>query len=257
MPDTRENENTAIPPGRSLRRRHCRWRCWGVRALGLLVLVGVLDAGRFFLWPDVSALARTAPEKTAFMTYREAQWKDEGQKRTLTHRWVPLGRISSHLVLAVTIAEDDRFWAHDGFDLEGIEDAVRRNWEVGRLAAGGSTISQQLAKNIYFSPEKSLLRKVREAIVTWRLERELDKRRILELYLNSVEWGEGIFGAEAASRHYFGKSAAALSVYEAAGLAAILPSPLTWRLSPPSRGVAKRIRIIERRMERRLGSGRS
>ena len=138
---------------------------------------------------------------------------------------MPLSRISSHLQRAVIVAEDASFFQHHGFDWEGIRDAASRNWERGESHRGGSTITQQLAKNLYLSPKKNYMRKIHEAIITRALEKHLTKRRILELYLNVVEWGRGVYGAEAAARHHFGKSAQDLDPAEAALLAAMLPSP--------------------------------
>ncbi|UZP68243.1 monofunctional biosynthetic peptidoglycan transglycosylase [Desulfovibrio mangrovi] len=225
---------------------------FGLRILLILAVLGVLDVARFLIWPDVGALKKQNPQTTAFMEYRKEQWAEQGRKKTLKHQWVKLRDISPNLVKAVTIAEDDRFWMHEGFDFEGIEEALLRNLEEGRFAAGGSTISQQLAKNLYFTPTKSLVRKLREAVVTWRVENELSKSRILELYLNCIEWGDGVFGVGAASRHYFGKSPSALTPNEAAALAAILPNPLKWSPTSQSRVVKLRKRIILRRLERRL-----
>jgi monofunctional biosynthetic peptidoglycan transglycosylase len=179
----------------------------------------------FLLMPDVSRLKKQNPQKTAFMEYREKQWKEKRKKVNVYQISVPLSNISPYLMKAVLIAEDDNFWRHEGFDYEAIRKAIERDLKDKKFRFGGSTISQQLARNLYLSPEKSLLRKIREAFITWRMERVLSKRRILELYLNSVEWGEGIFGAEAASRHYYGKSSSELTPQEAARLAAILPNP--------------------------------
>lgn len=217
----------------------------------VLLALGVLDLGRFFIWPDVGMLAKKNPETTAFMEYRKEQWAEKGLSKSIRHQWVRLKDISPYLVKAVTIAEDDKFWSHEGFDIEGIEEALLRNLEEGKLAAGGSTISQQLAKNLYFTPEKSIIRKFREAVVTWRVESTLSKSRILELYLNSIEWGDGIFGIEAASRKYFGKSPASLTMQESASLAAVLPNPVKWSPTSSSRVVRLRTRIILRRLERR------
>jgi monofunctional biosynthetic peptidoglycan transglycosylase len=139
--------------------------------------------------------------------------------------WVPLVRISPHLQRAVIAAEDASFFIHEGFDWEGIRDAALANLEAGEMKRGGSTITQQLAKNLYLSSERSIFRKAREALITRSLEHRLTKERILELYLNVAEWGRGVYGAEAAARHHFGKSAVALTADEAAWLAAILPSP--------------------------------
>ncbi len=233
--------------------RACRSRTrLVVRILAILLLLGGLDLARFFIWPDITGLARNNPKTTAFMEYRREQWAEQGVRRSIRHQWVRLQDISPNLVKAVTIAEDDKFWSHGGFDMEGLEEALLRNLEEGRLVAGGSTISQQLAKNLFFSPDKSLLRKLREAVVTWRVERQLSKARILELYLNCIEWGDGIFGIGAAARHYYGKPPSALTPVESARLAAILPNPLKWSPSSGSRIVRLRARVILRRLQRRL-----
>jgi monofunctional glycosyltransferase len=179
----------------------------------------------FLLMPDISKLKKETPRKTAFMEYREKQSKEIGRKITLRQIWVPLSTISPYLIKAVLIAEDDKFWRHEGFDYEAIRKAIERDLKAKKLKFGGSTLTQQLARNLYLSPEKSLLRKMREALITRRMERVLSKRRILELYLNVVEWGEGIFGIEAASRHYYGKRSSELTPFEATRLAAIRPSP--------------------------------
>lgn len=192
------------------------------------VFLILLDIFRYLALPPVIPLMAYNPEETAMMALRREAFTEAhpGKSWNLRYRWVPLERISPWLRQAVVASEDDRFYSHHGFDLELLWQAALRNWKKGRLAAGGSTITQQLAKNLWFSPERSLLRKIKEAIMTARLELWLEKNRILELYLNVVEWGQGIFGAEAAARHYFGKSAAALSKQEAAQLAVMLPAPL-------------------------------
>jgi monofunctional biosynthetic peptidoglycan transglycosylase len=148
--------------------------------------------------------------------------------------------VSPHLQRAVIVAEDASFYHHHGFDWAGIRGAASRNWDRGELRRGGSTITQQLAKNLYLSPEKNYLRKVHEAVITRVLEKRLSKRRILELYLNVVEWGRGIYGAEAAARHHFGKSAQDLEPAEAALLAAILPSPRRYDPLRTTKFLAKR-----------------
>jgi monofunctional biosynthetic peptidoglycan transglycosylase len=175
--------------------------------------------------PGISKLKKENPKKTAFIEYREKESWERGKRVRIYQIWVPLSDISPYLVKAVLIAEDDNFWRHDGFDYEAIQKAIERDLKAKRFRFGGSTLSQQLARNLYLSPEKSLLRKIREALITWRMEKVLSKRRILELYLNVVEWGDGIFGAEAASRHYFGKPSSELTPQEAARLATVLPSP--------------------------------
>jgi len=213
--------------------------------LAVLVLF-VLNIARYAIWPPVSGLATNAPETTAFMEYRKDEWRAKGQKNTVSHIWKPLNAISPHLAKAVVVAEDSTFWSHSGFDLTGIREAMMRNLARGRLAAGGSTITQQLAKNLYFSPEKSFIRKFQEAFVAIRLELSLPKERILEVYLNCVEWGDGIFGAEAAAQHHFGVGAARLTANQSARLAVILPSPR--RLSVNSPWVRERARTIQARM---------
>jgi monofunctional biosynthetic peptidoglycan transglycosylase len=164
---------------------------------------------------------------------------------------VPLSRISPFLVKAVIIAEDDKFWKHEGFDFEAIEKAVETNIRKKKIKFGGSTISQQLAKNLYLTPSKNPSRKLKEALITWRMERALSKRRILEIYLNVVEWGEGIFGAETAAAHYFGKPASALNADESSRLAVALPNPLKYKVTGNSRYVEKRSRVIYDIMVRR------
>jgi monofunctional biosynthetic peptidoglycan transglycosylase len=196
---------------------------WGILIVGLPL--GVLALTWLATLPDVGKLARHNPTSTALMDRRMA--KESKEKRPITKQWswAPLSRISSHLQRAVVVAEDASFFVHEGFDWEGIRDAALHNLEAGEMKRGGSTITQQLAKNLYLSSERSLLRKAREALITRSLEHHLTKERILELYLNVAEWGRGVYGAEAAARHHFGKSAADLTMSEAAWLAAILPSP--------------------------------
>lgn len=216
------------------------------RGLPLLLLLYLLNIARFALWPPVGWMAEENPTSTAFMEYRQELWEDAGKERKIQQSWVPLGKISPNLRRAVIIAEDSSFWEHSGFDLQGMRVALEQNWDKGRLAAGGSTITQQLAKNLYFSPAKSLTRKAQEAIVAYRLEQSLSKERILEIYLNVVEWGDGIYGAEAAARRYFKTSAANLSPKQAATLAAMLPAPLSRK--PDSRHVQRVASTILRRM---------
>lgn len=183
----------------------------------------------------MAALARTNPSTTAFIESRKAEAVGKGRALTLRWTWVPLARISPHLQKAVLAAEDAAFYRHKGFDWDGLKEALSRNLDKGELRRGGSTITQQLAKNLYLSTKKNLFRKAHEALLTWRLERALPKKRILELYLNVAEWGHGVFGAEAAARHHFGKPAEDLSPGEAALLAAMLPSPRKYdplRLTP-------------------------
>ena len=177
------------------------------------------------LIPDISRLKKENPKYTALMELREREWKEKGKKYRVYQRWVPFSQVSPYLIKAVLITEDDKFWRHEGFDYEAIQKAIEKDIKARKFKLGGSTISQQLAKNLYLSPSKNPFRKIIEALITWRMERILSKKRILELYLNVVEWGEGIFGIEAASRHYYGKPSAALSPEEASRLAAVLPNP--------------------------------
>jgi monofunctional biosynthetic peptidoglycan transglycosylase len=191
--------------------------------IGLCLPVGALLLIWLLIMPDVSTLRATNPTTTALMEARRAQ--AQGHKIERQWMWVPLSRISPYLRQAVVAGEDASFFTHEGFDWEGIKDAALYNLEAGKLKRGGSTITQQLAKNLYLSSERSLLRKAREALITRSLEQHLPKERILELYLNVVEWGQGIYGAEAAARHHFKKPSRDLTADEAAWLAAILPSP--------------------------------
>jgi monofunctional glycosyltransferase len=216
-----------------------------IKAVFLIVIFSLLaGTGYYYIFPDVSKMKRENPKKTSFMEYRENEWKDKGKKLRIQKKWVPLAGISPFLLKAVIIAEDDKFWSHHGFDVEAMQKAMEKNIEKGAFRVGGSTISQQLAKNLYLTPAKNPMRKLKEAILTWRIERTLSKRRILELYLNVAEWGEGIFGIEAASLHYYGKHASALNPEEAARLAVVLPNPRKLRADGESLYVEKRAKII-------------
>jgi monofunctional biosynthetic peptidoglycan transglycosylase len=199
----------------------------------------------------VSKLKKVNPKKTSFMEYRENQRKSKGKKFSIQRKWVSLSNISPYLVKAIIIAEDDKFWSHHGFDVDAIQKALEKNIEKGKFKFGGSTISQQLVKNLYLTPAKNPVRKLKEAIITWRVERALSKRRILELYLNVVEWGNGIFGAEMASQRYFGKPVALLTAEEAAKLAAILPNPIRFKVDGTSKYTQRRAKIIYDIMVRR------
>jgi len=193
--------------------------------IGLCLPVGAVLFFWLFAMPDVSSLRTTNPTVTALIEARQAQAAEHGRTIGRHWTWVPLSRISPSLRQAVVAAEDALFFTHEGFDWEGIKVAAKYNLEAGEFKRGGSTITQQLAKNLYLSAERSLIRKAREALITRSLEHHLTKERILELYLNVAEWGQGVYGAEAAARHHFKKSARDLTANEAAWLAAILPSP--------------------------------
>ena len=183
------------------------------------------------------------PSSTAFM---ERYLEKPGARAR--HEWAPYQRISEHLKRAVVAAEDAKFLDHEGFDWEAIQGAMRKNEQRGKVVAGASTITQQLAKNLFLSGSRSWLRKAQEAAITWMMERTLSKRRILELYLNFAEWGEGICGAEAAARHHFGVPAASLGPEQAAWLAAILPSPRRYDRGRQTPYIAGRIATITSRM---------
>jgi len=202
-----------------------RSRVKALLIIGLCLPVGAV----LFYWllemPDISALRGTNPTVTALMEARQIQAKAKGRTIERHWTWVPLSRISPSLRQAVVEGEDASFFTHEGFDWEGIKDAALYNFEAGKLKRGGSTITQQLAKNLYLSSERSLLRKAREALITRSLEQHLTKERILELYLNVAEWGHDVYGAEAAARHHFKKSSRDLTADEAAWLAAVLPAP--------------------------------
>jgi monofunctional biosynthetic peptidoglycan transglycosylase len=205
----------------------------------------------FVMIPDVSSLKNENPKKTALMKYREREWQKRGRKYRIKQIWIPLSRISPYLVKAVLIGEDDKFWRHEGFDYEALKKAIEEDIKAKKFKFGGSTISQQLAKNLYLSPSKNPIRKLREAIITWKMERELSKKRILELYLNVAEWGNGIFGIEAAARYYYGKSASELNPVESSRLAAVLPNPIRFNPLGESRFVTKRADLIYSIMVRR------
>ena len=220
----------------------------GVLWRGLLVLALLLLFWQLVLFTQVIWWSRFDPGSTSFMRMRLAELRETDSKATLRHQWVDYERISIHLKRAVVAAEDDRFLDHEGFDWEGIQRALEKNERQGRFAAGGSTISQQLAKNLFLSPSKSWLRKGQEAVLTVMIETTWDKRRILEVYLNVVEWGNGIFGAEAAAQRYYGTSAANLGPAQAARLAVMLPNPRRYERNYGPR-LAAHANRIQRRMQ--------
>ena len=189
------------------------------------------------------------PRSTSFMDRRLEALREQEPGANLKQVWVPYGRIAQNLKLAVIAAEDTAFVEHEGFDWKGIEKAFEKNQKKGKVVAGGSTITQQLAKNLFLSGERSYVRKAQEAVITWMLEERMDKDRILEIYLNVVEWGNGVFGAEAAARHYFGVPAAQLSREQAARLAAMLPNPRFYDRNRTSAYLARRLPVILARMK--------
>jgi monofunctional biosynthetic peptidoglycan transglycosylase len=223
------------------------------KALAVLGWFAVAAAGAF-IFLQLSYLARVwwmdghDPEMTAFMEARLESLRGKKPEAKLRHLWVPYDRISVHLKRAIVAAEDAHFVDHEGFDWEAIEKAMEKNRTKGRVVMGGSTISQQLAKNLFLSGERSPWRKGQEAIITVMIERVMDKRRILEIYLNVIEWGEGVFGAEAAARHYFGTNAAALGPTQAARLAAMVPNPRYYDRNRGTQWLERKTQIILARM---------
>jgi monofunctional biosynthetic peptidoglycan transglycosylase len=204
--------------------------------LGIAVVAGVPSRA------EVRRLAKENPGASAVMLQRQEEARAKGRTPRTQRSFVPIARVSRHLVHAVLSSEDQRFFGHQGVDWEAIRQSAETNWERGRLARGGSTITQQLAKNLFFGTQRTLLRKLQEFVVARWLEEDLSKRRILELYLNVIEWGDGIYGCEAGARRYYGKAAADLDEREAAGLAAMIPNPrrINPRVSPARHARATR-----------------
>ncbi|MEW5973931.1 MAG: monofunctional biosynthetic peptidoglycan transglycosylase [Pseudomonadota bacterium] len=221
-------------------------RRWLLRGLLILSLLFLLVQGWYLA--HIVAWRWVDPGSTAFMDARLAQLRETTPEARLRQQWVDYAAISPHLKRAILAAEDAKFLEHEGFDWEGMQNALEKNLRQGRVVAGGSTISQQLAKNLFLSGERSFIRKGQEALITLMLEGVLPKRRILELYLNLIEWGDGVFGAEAAARHYFGISVARLSPSQAAWMAAIVPNPRYYDGGPATAALNRRIERIQRDM---------
>ena len=200
------------------------------------------------LLPDVRTLRKQRPASTAFMDLRARQAQAQGKAPRAVHRWVSYDQISPSLKRAVLVAEDSGFWDHDGIDLNEIRASLEINWMRGEMLRGGSTITQQLAKNLYLSPTRNPYRKVVELMITRRLEAELSKARIFELYLNMIEWGDGVWGAEAAARTYYGTSAASLSASQSALLAGAIINPRVYSPARPNARLLRRQQIILGRM---------
>jgi monofunctional biosynthetic peptidoglycan transglycosylase len=216
-------------------------------------VLAVVSAFYLSSLPEVEYLRRENPKTTAFMERYKERERSKGRRPALRWSWTPISAMSPDLVHAVLISEDDMFYQHKGVDWDSVREAARYNWEKGRFARGASTITQQLARNLYLSPSKNPLRKVKEFLIARRLEDHLSKRRILELYLNVAEWGPGIYGAAEASRAYYGKEPGALGPDEAAALAAALPSPR--RLNPARPAGPKLLQRRQVILERMRGAG--
>ncbi|GAB4123275.1 MAG: monofunctional biosynthetic peptidoglycan transglycosylase [Sideroxydans sp.] len=214
----------------------------------LLALLALLMLYQLWLFAHIVWWIKFNPATSAFMEDRLEVMQDKNPEAELKHKWVPYARISNHLKRALIVAEDAKFVDHEGFDWEGIQKAYEKNLKKGKIVAGGSTISQQLAKNLFLSTRRTPWRKAEEAIITLMLEAVMDKRRIFEIYLNVIEWGDGVFGAEAAARHYFGVSAAQLTAEQAAQLAAMVPNPRYYDHHRNAPGMLRKTAIILERM---------
>jgi monofunctional biosynthetic peptidoglycan transglycosylase len=239
-----------------------RARAWLLRhlllaAVALCAVSGYVAIQAFRACTTVAALRTQWPDTTSFMRYRMKQAEDSGREFHLRWQPVPMEAISPHLKACVLAGEDDRFYLHRGFDFASIRHAVQEAEKKGHFRRGASTLTQQLAKNLFLNPEHSFVRKLREAVYTVLLEHFLTKDRILEIYLNSVEWGDGVFGAQEASRTWFAKDASALSLDEAARLAACLPKPLKVHPNGQNRFVIRRKTAILANLRRYKGIGRA
>jgi len=219
------------------------------RGVAILLAIGFGYASYIYLTlPDVRTLRVTNPATTSFMAVRAREAEARGEPVVCDQSWVPYGRIAQNLKRAVLVTEDSAFWSHDGVDLVQLRESMEVNWERGEFARGASTITQQLARNLYLSPSKNLPRKLRELLIARRLEASLSKQRIFEVYLNVIEWGDNVWGAEAASRHYFHKAAAELSASESALLAGAISNPRAFDPAHPSARLKRRQQMIMRRM---------
>ncbi|SMC18035.1 monofunctional biosynthetic peptidoglycan transglycosylase [Andreprevotia lacus DSM 23236] len=213
-----------------------------------LGLIGLFLLWNLWIFLHVLAWRWVNPSDTAFMDEQQARLQAEDPNATLRHQWVPYAQISPNLKRALVASEDAKFLDHDGFDWEGIQNAWEKNLKKGHIVAGGSTISQQLAKNLFLSSKRTPWRKGEEAIITVMLEAVMDKQRIFEIYLNVIEWGDGVFGAEAAAKHYYQVPASKLSSAQAAKLAAMVPNPRYFDEHRSDRKLLRKAAIIQRRM---------
>jgi monofunctional biosynthetic peptidoglycan transglycosylase len=224
-------------------RRLARILAWlAVAAATVFLVIQLSFLARVWWWKDHN------PQSTAFIQARMEQLRARDPQAKLRHSWVPYERVATSLKRAVVVAEDAKFADHEGFDWEAIERAREKNLKKGRIVAGGSTISQQLAKNLFLSGERSALRKGQEALITVMIEHVMDKRRILEIYLNVIEWGDGVFGAEAAARHYYGIAANSLAPEQSARLAAMVPNPRFYDRNRNTAFLARHTQTILARM---------
>jgi monofunctional biosynthetic peptidoglycan transglycosylase len=220
-----------------------RWLKWPIASL-----VTVIVVYQAYLFMSVAWLAYNNPATTAFITAEKDRLAQQRSNKKIRQTWVAYSSISPNLKRAVLAAEDSGFAEHDGVEWEAIEKAALENLEKGKIKRGGSTITMQLAKNLFLSPDRSLLRKGQELVITFMLEAVLEKRRILEIYLNVAEWGEGVFGIEAAARHYYGVSAKQLSAEQSAWLASILPAPKRFDKNRDGAFIRSKAEVIQARM---------
>jgi len=223
-------------------------RIWGWLWRGTALFFVLLLLYQLWIFAHICWWIKFNPSTSAFMETRLEAMQDLNPDAELQHQWVPYAKISNNLKRALIASEDAKFVDHEGFDWEGIQKAYEKNMKKGKIVAGGSTISQQLAKNLFLSTKRTPWRKGEEAIITVMLEAVMDKRRILEIYLNVIEWGNGVFGAEAAARHYFRTSASQLSAAQAAKLAAMVPNPRYYDSHRDARGLQRKTGIILGRM---------
>lgn len=220
---------------------------WGLRIVGLAAVLLLLY--QFWIFVHIAWWINFNPATSSFMQDRLEVMQDKNPNAELRHQWVEYEKISNHLKRALIASEDAKFVDHEGFDWEGIQKAYEKNMRRGKIVAGGSTISQQLAKNLFLSTKRTPWRKAEEVIITLMLETLLDKRRIFEIYLNVIEWGNGVFGAEAAARHYYRTSAGQLSAEQAAKLAAMVPNPRFYDRNRQAHGLLRKTGIILERMD--------
>jgi monofunctional biosynthetic peptidoglycan transglycosylase len=221
---------------------------WRLLWRGIALLIAVVLLYQLWIFAHIWWWIDHNPSTSAFMEQRLEVLQNKNPDAELRHQWVPYNRISNNLKRALIAAEDSKFLDHEGFDWEGIQKAYEKNQKKGKIVAGGSTISQQLAKNLFLSSRKAFWRKAEEAAITVMLEKMMSKRRILEIYLNVIEWGNGVFGAEAAARHYYKASASSLSAEQSARLASMVPNPRYFDTHRNSRGLERKTGIILARM---------
>ena len=220
----------------------------GYVARGIVLFITMLFLYQLWIFLHICWWIKFNPSSSAFMEDRLEVMQEKNPDVELRYKWVDYPKISMNLKRAVIASEDSKFLDHEGFDWEGIQKAYAKNMKKGRIVAGGSTISQQLAKNLFLSTKRTPWRKAEEAVITLMLERMLSKRRILEIYLNVIEWGNGVFGAEAAARHYYRTSASGLSRGQSARLAAMIPNPRFYDKHKSTRYLNRRTATIQARM---------